>query len=360
MKKALALVLSVLLAMGTLAVAASANTITYTASKKYTSSNEIVAGDEYIIPDGITMTVPSDVTLYIPSGATLTVEEGGVLTVYGTIVVLDGGKLIVKGTINHATNVSTEGSNAIATAAVTIPAIADYMASSVTFTPTVKFSYYANSDGVKHTADVTAGDTVNAQLGTEMSVIVTIAETEYDPAYMTVYADGVKVDYVQGKCPMKVTDAHKITFEKAQNNADFYKDCKILLPTGKGYEAVGRNGEMTEDGTVLIKYGTYFSFRLDIDEDYDRSDIDLYIYDGYGYFNLDTDNGYLADKEALTPDADGYYTIYVDGDKTVQVEGAVSNEALGTVTGIMDIIKNIMDMITSFLQKIAALLGLKK
>lgn len=381
MKKILAIVISVIMIAGIFPAAALAETVTYAQSAKYQTSNDIVSGNVYVIPSGTTMTVPSDITLYIPDGATLRVAEGGFLSVLGTIVVKSGGCLIVDGSVHHGTNITADEENAVAVAAVNIAPIADSLAESITFDDApYSVNVYATYQGYEKSggkvlsknfdsADVTAGGDIYVQLNTTLSVAFRInepfnveenkEETRYDESYMKVYVDSAAIDYIQGCNTFTVRDTHEVTFSKAQNDNDFYADCRIMLPTGTDYTVVGRNGEIGDDGVVYVKYGTYFSFRVDLLDTSDRSDIEVFCYDGYGAFDLKVPTeGYLADVPALEPDSQGYYTIYIDGEKTILVEGSLDNDTTDTVSGVTDIIRNILDMITSFFKKFAEILGI--
>lgn len=371
MKKVISLLLSVIMLFGMLAVTAAAHT--FEQSAKFITSSDIPAGETCNIPEGITMTVPSDVTLYIPAGSKLIVQDGGVLNVLGTVVVLAGGELKVEGTILHGTNVSVEqGTNAKATAVIRFPAVNKYISDALEadgFGVTVKAIYEYDGTGTKTTTDVTAGTSVEAELGSVINIEAKITEPEagkkyYDNKYFTIYEKGVALTYVNGVCPLTVTGSTDITYVKAQSKADFYRDCKIYLPSGTGYQVTGRNGEVTEDGTVLVKCGTTFSFTLGLDEDYDRSNINVYVYNGYGYINITSpiDGTMMADLEPLQPDADGYYTIEIEAgstEKTILVDGVISNSTISTATGVMDTVRYILDMITSFFKKIAELFGIK-
>lgn len=379
MKKFLAIALSLIMIAGIFPAVALAAT-SYTQSANYTSSNDITAGNEYIIPEGITMTVPSSLTLYIPSGSTLRVAKGGILNVLGTVVVQSRGALIVDGSILHGTNVTASEANAVAVAAVSVAPIAKSLADSITFddapysvsvTATYKgFEGSGSSTASKdfNAADVTAGGTIYAQLNTPVSVSFKInepfnvetnkEETRYNEKYMPVFVDTAPIDFIQGSNTFTVRDCCAVTFGDAQNDADFYNDCRILLPSGTDFTVVGRNGETGEDGVVYAKYGTYFSFRVELNDTSDRSPVEVRCFNGYSTFGLEVpETGYLADVQPLEPDSQGYYTIYIDGEKTIQVEGTLENGTIDSVSGVMDIIRNILDMITSFFKKIAEFLG---
>ena len=91
MKKVISVFLAVLMIACCVPVSvfAASSSETFNASANFVSSNQLSSDVEYIIPNGVTMTVPSDLTLYIPARARLTVSEGGKLNVLGSIVIMD-------------------------------------------------------------------------------------------------------------------------------------------------------------------------------------------------------------------------------------------------------------------------------
>jgi len=361
MKKVIALLLSALMIFGTFAITASAaDPIEITTSKKFTSSSELNAGETYKVKPDVTVTVPSDVTLYIPAGTHLIIEEGAALNVLGTIVVLDGGVLEIHGTLVHGENIATEGKTSQAVVDVNFPAVSNYIGATASDLAVKVYATYQRSSDPADMAeglDVSAGGSVPVQVNTAIKIAPDVDGDEYDDSLFTVYADGVAVEWLRNCRPLTVVGTHEITYMGVEKKADLYRDCLIYLPTGKGYEVVGRNGEMTEDGTIKIKYGTTFSFRLELDPDYDRSAIEVYAYTGYGYLNLKTDEE-LAQLPALEADEYGYYSVPIDNNKTIQVVGVVSNETLGTVTGIMDTVRNILNMLLSYLKQILGAFGI--
>ena len=92
--------------------------------------------------------------------------------------------------------------------------------------------------------------------------------------------------------------------------------------------------------------------------EYDMSAYEVYIYNGYGWTNLDPSQD-LADIEPAKPDEYGYYTISeVKGEHTVYVVGVVANETLLMVGNILDMVKNIFEMIAGFFAEILAFFGM--
>ena len=133
--------------------------------------------------------------------------------------------------------------------------------------------------------------------------------------------------------------------------------CRILLNSGTGYTVYGRDGE---EGTAEIKWGKPFTFRVEFDDDYQMSatTADVYIYNGYGVVNYDTDTSEttLASK----PDASGYYTIpAVQGDYTIYVNMlAIPDDKVTQIGGILQTVRSVFEMIINFFRQIANIFGI--
>ncbi len=368
MKKTLAIVLSVLMLVCMIPFAASAATVhTFEASADFTSSNQLVSGDTYVIPSGVTMTVPTSITLYVPTGAILRVEEGAKLNVLGSIIVLDGGQLMVEGFLNGASNIVVDG-NGTALAEIRFPSLEKAGLSGrieVSYGSSENGNIYEDLDGTVVFNKVSAnGSSVYAPLNQYIYIKASIIEPDltydkYDDALMNVYYNGVGVPYTQGSHHTMLTTSGDITYSKWVKDSDFLNTFNIYLPTGEGYTVYGREGEQSADGeTVKLKYGQSFSFKVEIDPEYDMSAYEVYVYNGYGWTNLDTTE-LLKDIAPAKPDEYGYYHIpEVKGEHTIYVVGVVKNETLLMVGDILDMIRNVFEMITGFFAELMGFLGI--
>ncbi len=375
MKKTLAVILSVVMLVCCIPFAFAAEQTVYTANASFTSSNELVSGNTYVINDGVTMTVPSNLTLYVPSGAVLRVSEGARLNVIGQIVVLDGGALMVEGFLYGASNVTVNGMGS-ALCELRFPSLSGEAGLiDKTGEPRISVSVGSSSNGniyedqqgtVTYEAVSKNGGSVMVPLNQYVYIKAEIKEPvtgidKFDDALMNVYFNGVGIPYTQGSHHTLLTTSGDISYSKWVRDDDFLNTFNIYLPTGEGYTVYGREGEQSADGeTVKLKYGQSFSFKVEIDPEYDMSSYEVYIYNGYGWANLDTST-LLKDIAPAQPDDYGYYHIGGDtgiqGEHTIYVVGVVKNETLLMVGDILDMIRNIFEMITAFFAEFFGFLG---
>ena len=374
MKKTLAVILSVLMIACCLPFSAiAAEQVTFTASGKFENSNQLDSGKEYIIDNGVTMTVPSNLTLYVPTGASLRVAEGGKLNVLGQIVVLDGAALYVEGFIYGASNVTVNGSGS-ALAEIRFPALdkasgligPDGKARiQVSYGSSTNGNIYEDQQGTVVFNKVNDnGASIMAPLNQYIYIKADIVEPEagfdkFDDALMNVYFNGVGIPYTQGSHHTLLTTSGDITYSKWTKDDDFLNTFNIYLPTGEGYTVYGREGEQSADGeTIKLKYGQSFSFKVEVDPEYDMSAYEVYVYNGYGWSNLDTST-LLKDIAPAIPDEYGYYHIdAIKGEHTIYVVGVVKNETLLMVGDILDMVRNVFEMITGFFAELLSFFGL--
>lgn len=399
MKKALSLILCAVMMLGCFSIAVSAAD-PYTITSNFTSSNQLESGtadipNVYTIPSGVSVAVPSDLTLYIPANAELVVSEGATLTVYGTVSVLKKGELTVRGTLENSSKVICEdGTNDAvagkATVLVNFAKLADY--GLVGRETPITVSYFTSLDPYAEAA-VNSGSlaativnltgieddeyTAVVNLNETLFIKVAIGEPEppkdkYDDGAITVFANGIGVAYGNGWHRVKAATSMKITYTAWRNghDADFYTTKLISLPTGEGYEVIGRDGETADDGAIRVKYGQPFSFRVEIDEAYDMSDYKVYVYNGYGWLKINPNQSDVSEEvegdgsllggflpidgvPAAVPDADGFYTINnVNGDITIYVVGVVKNATINMIGNIIETIRNIFNLIKEFFESI--------
>lgn len=373
MKKTLAVILSLVMLLCCVPFAANAadapagNLVEWSENHTIKATNELQSNVNYTIKSGYTLTIASDVTVIVPLSCTLIVEEGASLRVYGKMVVQ--GQLRIEGLIERGgaekITVDDSGSTFVA---VRFPALADEGLSGrieVAYGESKTGDPYSDlQEGFALKSVAAAGETIYVSLNQYVYVKASIIEPDpaydkFDDSLMRVYVNNAPQAYGQGVYSFKAVTASEISYSPWTTDNDFLSTFNIYLPTGEGYTVYGREGEQSALGeTVKLKYGQTFSFKVEIDPEYDMSAYEVYIYNGYGWTNLDPSQD-LADIEPAKPDEYGYYTISnIKGEHTVYVVGVVANETLLMVGNVLDMVKNIFEMISAFFVEILAFFGL--
>lgn len=365
MKKVLSVVLAAIMIICSFTVAGFAydRQEMFTSSANFANSNQLESGCEYIIPNGITMTVPSGLTLYLPTESALKVEEGGKLIVNGDLILYGTASLTVDGEIVGGKKVKFDkDASGEAKVQVRYPALADlgltgkitnleFFTADSTTADLTDNSTWEKISGSDFNAD---GSSFYVPLNNCFFVKVTFNESsefpKYDPALFKVYINGLGLSYNSGYYSTTLSAGGDLDFSDWTNDSDFYRTFKIQLPSGEGYEVEGRDYEVSSDGTVYLKYGTTFAFKVNVDEDYDMSDISVYVYNGYGFLNYPVDETNY-DALEMQPDEYGYYIINpVLTDYSVSVVGVVKNSTINLISNIVETIRNIFNMIKEFFE----------
>lgn len=385
MKKVLSVILAVVMLVGCLPFTVFAdNTVTFTTSGQFTSSDQLLSGTTYVITNGATMTVPSDLNLNISAGVTLKVDEGATLDVLGSVTIYGFGTLTAYGKISHSDHIfinkdtnGEEDPNAVAKVQFRFPDLNDdaiKLADKITVS--IDFDGIDESD-----KNVPAtGKTILVPLNKEIRVNAHIIEPrvdrdKFDDSLLKLKLNDVGFTYEKGKeagtgyYSTTATTGGDISYAKWTQDVDFLTTKRIVLPSGEGYEVLPRYPDKvkrTEDGTIVVKYGEPFSFYVDVDEAYDMSSYEVYIYNGYGWLNLDL----TADPEnpenlsftdiAAKPDDNGYYNVpAVTGDLTISVRGILKNSTINLIGNLLETFKNIFNMIKEFFEGLKDLFGIK-
>lgn len=380
MKKTISILLALIMLLSCspvlLGVAFADGTIyTFDASGNFTDDN-LLNGCIYKIPDGVTMTVPDNFSLHIPLNCTLLVEEGGTLKIEdkGEILISGNetsyGTLTVEGTIIGAegNHIST-GNYGLAQARVRFPSLV-----SAGLKDCIDVWYATSKSGNAYenvTPDFTYtkvsedGAVVYLPLNQYFYVKADIikdndyANIKYDDGKMNVFLNRVPIEYAAESHRTLLVDAGVISYSSWTRDDDFLKSYRITLPTGTGYTVIGRDGE---EGEAVIKYGQPFSFRVEIDEDYQMSGstLEVYIYNGYGVVNYDFNDPNQGTIRPSTPDASGYYTIpAVVNDYTIYVSMLSIDDGMVTkLGGILQTIRSVFEMIINFFRQIANTFGI--
>ena len=178
---------------------------------------------------------------------------------------------------------------AVATAVVLL------LIAGVTVPTAVYLSRRKVSVDISNNVDVIQEYTVNIKRGATIKDIVPQEIKGY--TFVGFFKDAALTN------PYKDTDKiNKDTTIYAKYEANIYK---VTLPTSPSFTI---EGEGIVDNRVEVEYNSEYSFKLNLNPGYDESDIIVKV------------NG-----EALTPDQEGYYTITINGDMTIEVEGVEIN-----------------------------------
>lgn len=324
------------------------------------------AATQFNIPAGVTVTIPSGKTVYLPEEKSLCVQKDGKLVVNGSLYVQ--GRLEVVGTLSGASKVTVIEGVGDATVQITLNNPADYNWGPDGEKANIRVSYFTSKldnlygDAIAekdwHEIDFSAGAfSKSFDLNDYLYIKAEIKEDnpvkdKYDDARLKVYFNEVEVPYTQGVHRTAVQTGSVVSYSYFTKDSDYYTMKKISLPTGEGYEVIGRDCEANAEGAVELKYGQPFSFRVEIDEAYDMSSYEVYIYNGYGWTNLDL-SVMLNEMEPAKADEYGYYNIpSVEGDYTVQVIGVTKNETITLIGNILETLRNVFNMIKEFFESI--------
>ena len=178
---------------------------------------------------------------------------------------------------------------AVATAVVLL------LIAGVTVPTAVYLSRRKVSVDISNNVDVIQEYTINIKRGTTIKDIVPQEIKGY--TFVGFFKDAALTN------PYKDTDKiNKDTTIYAKYEANIYK---VTLPTSPSFTI---EGEGIVDNQVEVEYNSEYSFKLELNPGYEESDVIVKV------------NG-----EALTPDQEGYYTITINGDMVIVVEGVEIN-----------------------------------
>lgn len=336
------------------------------------------SGHRYVVRSGSTFTVPANKNLIVSIGSTLTVEQGASLVVNGAVTVQRNASLRISGRVTNAAYIIADPEGE-AVAEIRFPSLSDLGLASrvnvsyafgVTGGATDDLKTDENGDSVltwipvPQEGEVSAWAPLNRYLYIKAHIIepVTVSpfdETgKYDDGKFNVYLNDVELPYTQNQHSIKVTFSGSVSYSRWTSDDDFIAERKISLRSGNGYTVYARDGRTTaEDGTVYIKYGEPFAFRVEVDEEYSMSAsaMQVYVIGGYTFLDID-ETAALGESLRVYPDKDGYYTIpVVEGDYTVIVLGLIKNETVEQVTNIFEMVRNVFEMIAKFFRQILSL-----
>ncbi|MCD7827137.1 MAG: hypothetical protein LUG85_01175 [Clostridiales bacterium] len=391
-KKTLSIILACLLLASCLPLSAMAATIyeyDVIQSKNATiaSGNDVIITANYTIDEGVTVTVNGTLTVsgsgHIENNGTLIVNGGLVLT--ATESSMDTAALYNKGTVTFTSSSSSAlGQASYIYNAGTINGM-DYLTilgtlyHQVTLFPSWTETYDKSStyDRKEHTVTFTVkyvldslldsdtaylsaesyNNTVSSEKttwvehGEKLYILITPNEEEdwIDTGRMQLTVNGslidasARVDNTRGVFCIIPTNSINNLAVYSYAYKSIVKLFEITLPRTDGYYVTTMDGDID---TCTVEYGTTFSFRVVLSEDYDQSEITVY-----------------ADAAQLTPDAYGYYDITgpivddavtteggVQDSFTIRVLGVASNSARETVNSVLTFIQEIFAIIQSIFE----------
>lgn len=339
----------------------------YLEANNYSLPSGVSERISYIVTTG-TITIPAGRTLHVSGNTKFTVGSNANLVLNGDAVVHENGEMYIDGGVTNADNITING---ICRAKIVFPSL-----NACGLAGKIEVSYASSYSGSEYDELVPGSLTwytvdcnyeavekyidINQYVYIVAHIIEPVAgRDQFDDSLMKVRLNGVEIPYKQGSHCTLLTCGGTISYSQWTNDNDFLNTYKIDLPNKEGVTVVGRGGEVgSTDTVVYVKYGKPFSFRVDLDDSYSKSPIEVYIVSGYGWTNMDTST-ILADLEPAQPDADGYYTIpSVQSDYTVFVMGVIANETVEKVGGIFEQVKSIFEMIKKFFSQFLAMFGL--
>lgn len=389
MKKTLAVILSIVMLVCCVPFAVNGAEVTKTESFQFCVDANAVKYDEAIkqgdvvnIGDGnkvVVAEIPFGTTLYV-SGR-LIVKRNSELRINGSLVVLSGGYFEVKGSLKGAENVFTNGSGK-ACAEIRFPAletskglldennkprinVSYAVSTNFDASEDIKPGFSANFEKESNKIGV-GGTSITVDLNQFLYIKASIVEPEdihydmYDDSKFDVCVNNIPTPFSAGVHYTRITSGMDVSYGSWNTTEGYYLNTfNIYLPKGEGYTVYGRGGEQSADGeTVKLKCGQAFAFNVELDPEYDMSSYEVYVYNGYGWTDLDTST-LLKDIAPAVPDDYGYYHIpEVTGEYTIYVVGVVKNETLLMVGNILDLVRNMFEMITGFFQEIMAFFGI--
>lgn len=352
MKKALALILCAVMLLVSIPV------------MSFAAEETVHENETLIIENGETYTVKSGDTLYVANDGAIIVEEGGKLVVNGDIITYSGSEIYIQGTLVGARNISGSGDVRVQ---IRFDKLSDYGVEKgeITLSYAVASTITAPKETAYATLDPTTTTAIDVPLYSYLFVKTEVCKEEeaelgrdkYDDSLYHIYMNSTEIEHADGSKYVQITTGANITYDKwSLNPVEYLSTFTVTLPSGKeGYTVYTKDGET---GDIAVKYGTPISFYVELDEDYNKSVYEVYVYHGKGFTSLDPES-LLEGVEPAVPDEYGYYHVdAVEGPLTVYVLGVMSNETISMLGDVLAMVKNIFEMFSSLLAEFFAMLGL--
>ncbi len=380
MKKVLSLALALILAFSVVPAAFAATHTENFTDTRTLDDGDIISGQVTITPTGF-VTVPQGAVVTIAPGASLTVN--GNLVVNGELVISAGAMLVANATVTNTGTVTNDGTisnknnvyngeTGILRTKVTIPATNPndsahpYHVRVASTDITTDEAYFADMDAAYENSVLNQGFNGYVKDGDALYFTLDFEDEAVDPDKFVVNVNGIRLYRDRGTYKLIPDNMALAVSYGDYVRKNLLKQIKITLPYGEGYRVVAYGTtleEATEENIeyVYVDYGTSLSFRVDIFEGWQDSDVVVTIGgldpttqpegssisgpDQYGYYTISN----ITDAKA----AEGAYDIYV--------VGVVADETQALIMRIMNtirtIIETIMDVFSTFFGMLGGLGG---
>ncbi len=398
MKKALSLLLAVVMAFGCMSTAFADTYTDSIASADGTpiqfESGDIISGNvtlengtTAIIPQGVTVNVAPG-TNFIVNGTlinngTLVLQSGRSLSANGTgSVISDRAVMTVNSILTNSGTITNEGSivnpnniyngeTGILQTLVLVPAtkasdaLHPYHVRVAPLTMT-EDEFKNDPDAAFANSAVNVGSDAYVKSGSSLFFTLDFEDEAVDPTKFGVYGNGVRVyREMNGYQVTPVGESVSITYgDYVREN--LLKQIKIKLPYGEGYRVVAY-GYTLDQATmenieyIYADYGSTVSFRVEVYQGWQDSD---YLVTIGGQ-----DPSVQADDSLISgPDAYGYYTIRditdtkaAQGAYDIYVAGVVADETqdmiMRILTAVRQIFETIIDIFRTFFESLGGMFG---
>ena len=398
MKKALSLLLAVVLAFGCMSTAFAADytgTLTPDENGNFQFADGDTISGNVTLDNGTIAIIPKDATVTLQTNAnfivngtlinngTLILESSTTSSLNGTSAVIsnravmtvnsiltNSGKIINKGSINNVNNIYN-GEKGVLETMVLVP---ETRADDEDHPYHVRVAPVGvTEDQFKNDPEAAFADAAPNQAGTfyvkngqALFFTLDFDDEAVDPTKFAVYANGVRVyREMNGYQINPTSEAVAITYgDYVREN--LLKQIKIKLPYGEGYRVVAY-GYTLDQATmenieyIYADYGSTVSFRVEVYEGWQDSDYMVTI-GGRDPSMGDTTTDYSG------PDAYGYYTIRnitdakaEQGAYDIYVAGVVADETqdmiMRILTAVRQIFETIIDIFRTFFESLGGMFG---
>lgn len=382
----------------------------------YIGDNSGAGAVALVLAAGKSMSIPADVQLVVNSGSTLTVngsiESFGSILCYGTITVTNGsitnrgvisigdalhktgalninknlglitgddsntniygkmnviggsittyGSIKVYGVLENGADRITSAGQGKCECQVRFPNLTDrglQNVITVNYNISQSTDEYTDIKGLNYVPSGTesASASILVPFGTYLYIQAAINEStatdKYDDSKFPVYYNGTRLIFGSAGYSVCATTSGDVEYGTWGDGNQYLNTYKVLLPNGEGYSVYSRTGETD---TLTVKWGQSLAFKVEIDEEYDQSAYEVYIYDGYGWLGGATGDLFKG-INPVQPDEYGFYNLEsIEGDHTIYVVGIMKNETINMVGNILDTLKNVFNMIMELLQQFFA------
>ena len=376
MKKVLSLALALILAFSVVPAAFAADINSETISDtRDLADGDTFSGDVTIAGTG-KVTIPADATVTINPGSTLIVN--GNLGVNGELIISAGATLVANTIIGNAGTISNRGTitnkgniysgeTGILRTWVSIPATSasdslhPYHVRVASVDATNDDEYFADTDAAYADSVTNQGFGGYVNDGNSLYFTLDFDDVAVDPDKFVVNVNGIRLYRDRGAYKLTPDNVALTISYGDYVRKNLLKQIKITLPYGEGYRVVAYGTtleEATEENIeyVYVDYGTSLSFRVDIFEGWQDSDVVVTI--------GGQDPTMVTGGDIAGPDEYGYYTISnitdakaAEGAYDIYVVGVVADETQAMIMRIMNTIRTIIETIMDIFSTFFGMLG---